>query len=152
MEKLKKYIRKNLVQGLTYESMLCGNNYFDRVKAPIYEMLVLQIDHTRPQTENSKLQAVRRKIEKYCSRYGYEIINTFSHIPGETRIYIAKAYDHAKYKDYQSFVNASVEECNLLRHLHGFYTGLGRDMEIIMNNYESAYLQFLQDQETGKTA
>ena len=153
MEKLKKYIRKNLIRGLTYVSFPCGNDYFYNVKAPVYEMLVLTLEYKGlPPEARQAAEKAQNKIIRYCNRYGYEIIGTINYIPGESRIEIARRDDHNKYIDYNYYVKESVKDCEILRHIYGNYKNLDRDLKTIMSNYESAYLQFLQDQETGKTA
>ena len=137
MEKLKRYIRKNIIPGLTYEAVFCGNDYFYNVKAPTYEAVFLRIDRTGTPEENTKLQKIVKKIKSYCTRYGYEITHEINYIPGETRYFIARCDDLERYSNYQYYVTESVKECELLRHIYGPYKGIGQDMKVIMEDRKS---------------
>lgn len=143
MKKLISYIEKNIVPGMEYRPATCGNDYFEGIPAPVYTTLYFALDYTTSPDEILAMSRAESKIEKYCNRYDYDIYN-YSGAPGYRWFTIAKHEDRETYEYYQTYVNASVNECEQLRHDKGFYPGIGYDMQKIMEEHEQGYKEFLK--------
>ena len=144
MERLQKYINRQLVPGMEYRPATCGNDYFEGIPAPVYTALYFALDYRTTSPEEIRAMSIaEEKIKRYCKRYGYDIFN-YSGAPGVRWFTIAKHTDRETYEYYHTYVRASVEECEQLRHNKGFYPGIGYDMQKIMEEHEQGYKEFLK--------
>ena len=137
MKNLLQYLEKNNIQ---YETRKTGRNYFTNTPGPRAVMVYIEFPFYDGKIQARKSVKDREKVERYCKRYGYTIFNTKSYYDiGITYFSVMKNSDLEKLNDYETFVNAAVQECEKAIHA-------GKDnktLSYIMKTYEINYRVFL---------
>ena len=150
MNRLINYIKKLGITEDSYKVENFGKDYFYNTKLSAQGVCVV-FDYKTYSPMLLEQQA--KMLKKYCARYGYKVFNE-SGAPGLWWFSIMRYSQYEALQDYNSFADASLEECNKLFHEY-YIAGTHKEhmqeindaMKSIMLEYECYYLDYLKHKE-----